>query len=34
MGSSVKIIAGSRNNIKITGSEDLELARILLERQS
>ena len=34
IGSPVKIIAGSRNNIKITSSEDLELARLLLERQS
>jgi 2-C-methyl-D-erythritol 4-phosphate cytidylyltransferase len=34
MGSRVRIIAGSRNNVKITSSEDLELARMLLERQS
>lgn len=33
-GSRVRIIEGSRNNIKITSSEDLEMARILLERQS
>jgi len=34
IGGRVRIIAGSRNNIKITSLEDLELARILLERQS
>ena len=33
-GSRVRIIAGSRNNIKITSSDDLEMARILLEHQS
>ena len=34
MDAAVRIIAGSRNNIKITSAEDLELARILLEHQS
>lgn len=34
IGGKVKIIPGSRNNIKITHPEDLKLARILLERQS
>ncbi len=34
IGGKVKIIPGSRTNIKITHPEDLKLARILLERQS
>lgn len=34
IGGRVKIIPGSRNNIKITNPEDLELARILLERHA
>lgn len=33
LGLEVKIINGSRDNIKITNPEDLKLARILLERQ-
>jgi 2-C-methyl-D-erythritol 4-phosphate cytidylyltransferase len=33
MGSAVKIIAGSRNNIKITVREDLDTARWLLEKK-
>ena len=34
IGIRIRIIAGSRSNIKITSTEDLELARLLLERQS
>ena len=31
MGKAVKILCGSRNNIKITSKEDLNIARALLE---
>ena len=33
MGAAVRIIRGSRSNIKITNKEDLEIARSLLERE-
>jgi len=33
MGAAVRIIRGSRSNIKITNKEDLEIARALLERE-
>jgi 2-C-methyl-D-erythritol 4-phosphate cytidylyltransferase len=34
IGIDIRIIAGSRSNIKITSTEDLELARLLLEHPS